>query len=277
MIQLKAAALTDTGQKRSMNEDSVWQKVYKPPGQEPRGLFVVCDGMGGHMGGEFASYWAVETIKREFADLLSMEDPRETYRLSKEDREKAKAGILPDFVRKFDIESRLKTAVEKASQVVYNYAQHKPEHAGNAGTTVTMAVVVGGKAVIANVGDSRTYLLRDDELRQITSDHSLVASMVANGEILPEEIYAHPQRNVIFRFLGQKDFIQTDVFSLNLKSGDNLLLCSDGLWEMVQSDQEIIEILKSTKSPKKACKALISAANEGGGEDNIGVVVVKAH
>jgi protein phosphatase len=99
--------------------------------------------------------------------------------------------------------------------------------------------------------------------------------MIENGEITPDEIYTHPQRNVIFRFLGQKDFDPSDVFTLDLRKGDCLLLCSDGLWEMVHSDDKIVEIIEKARTPKKACKRLISAANDGGGEDNIGVVVVK--
>jgi len=277
MIKLKAAALTDPGQKREINEDSVWQNVFTPPNRRPRGMFIVCDGMGGHMGGEFASYWAVEALKLEFADLMALQDPRETHQLSKKDREKAKSGELPDFITKIDIETRIRLAVEKANQVVYDYAQNKSELAGNAGTTITMAVVLDGKATITNVGDSRTYLLRRHELRQITVDHSLVAKMVERGEISPDEIYTHPQRNVIYRFLGQKEVDPSDVFTLDIKKGDRLLLCSDGLWEMVQSNQKIIDILEKAKSPEKACQELIQEANHAGGEDNISVVVVQAY
>jgi serine/threonine protein phosphatase PrpC len=278
MTKLAASALTDKGMLREVNEDSVWEMTFESPGQEPSGLFVVCDGMGGHLGGEFASFWAIEAIKSEFADLFSLTDPRDTLILSEEDRAKARAGILPDFVadaRKVDIVERIQEAVQKANRVVYDYAVHKPEKAGNAGTTVSMAYIHGRKAVILNVGDSRTYLLRDHHLRQVSKDHSLVATLVANGDILPQEIYTHPRRSVIFRYLGLKGQVQPDIFHETLQPDDHLLLCSDGLWEMVRDDDLKVKSIESAENPQQACRSLIEAANQAGGEDNIGVIVVK--
>jgi protein phosphatase len=159
------------------------------------GLFAVCDGMGGHLGGEFASFWAIEAIKSEFAELLALSDPRDTIILQEEDRQKAKSGILPEFVtdpRQYDPQELVMAAVQKANQVVYDYTVHKPEQAGNAGTTVSMVFIHDHKAIIANAGDSRTYLLRGGNLRQVSKDHSLVATLVDNGELLPEEVYTHP-------------------------------------------------------------------------------------
>jgi serine/threonine protein phosphatase PrpC len=276
MINLTAASLTDTGMIREMNEDSVWTQVYHTSKKEPVGLFIVCDGMGGHLGGEIASYWAVEAIKRELADLFVPKDPRATVILTEEEIQAARAGklITPKVVG-VDIEDRMRTAIQKANNVVYNYAMHKPDQAGNAGTTLTMGVVHGDKLVVANAGDSRTYLLRNHELRQITVDHSLVANMVENGQILPDEVYSHPQRNVIYRFLGQKGLVKPDIYHETLLPGDHLLLCSDGLWEMVHSDPFIVQIIEVMNSPMHACRALVEAANEAGGEDNIAVIVVQ--
>ncbi len=276
MINLSAAALTDTGQVRDVNEDSVWTQVFHTSKKEPVGLFIVCDGMGGHLGGEFASYWAVETLKRELAGLFVPKDPRATVVLSKEDVEAVRAGklITPKLVT-IDVEDRVRKAIQKANNVVHEYAKRKPEKAGNAGTTMTLAVVHGDQLVIANVGDSRTYLLRDHKLQQITCDHSLVANLVETGQILPEDIYSHPQRNVIYRFLGQKGQIHPDIYFDTLQPGDNLLLCSDGLWEMLRSEQLIVQLVSVMNDPTHACKALVEAANEAGGEDNIGLVVVK--
>jgi protein phosphatase len=275
MTKLISASLTDTGMFREVNEDSIWAQVDSPPGRQPTGLFIVCDGMGGHMGGEFASYWAVEAIKQEFAELFSMKDPRATVTLSEQDIENTRVGVMPEFLKEMDVEALIETAIQKANYVVYEYAKHKPDTAGNAGTTLTMAVVQGRQAIIANVGDSRTYILSDHQLRQVTRDHSLVASLVATGEILPYEIFTHPQRNVIYRFLGQKGLVQADLFYEILQSGDYLLLCSDGLWEMLRSDEEIIELIEASATPEAACQALVDAANEAGGEDNIGVVLVQ--
>jgi len=276
MIKLVAAALTDKGLTRDENEDSVWAEVHYTSYHKPVGLFVVCDGMGGHMGGKYASYWAVEAIKREFSDLFFNKDPRATVVLTDEDIKAVQAGkmISPEPTEP-DIEVRVQRAIQKANQVVYEYAQHKPNQAADAGTTVSMAVVFGNRAVIANEGDSRTYLLRDHKLKQVSKDHSLVASMVATGQILPNELYTHPQRNVIFRFLGQQGLVQADIFHLWMEPGDYLLLCSDGFWEMVRSDGQIIGTIEKAKDPKQACQSLIDAANEAGGEDNIGVVVVQ--
>ena len=277
MINLTASALTDVGKVREINEDSVWTQVYHTSSKQPIGLFIVCDGMGGHLGGEFASYWAVEAIKRELADLFVPKDPRATVVLSEEDVQAVREGklITPKLVG-IDIELRVRTAVQKANNVVYEFANRKPEKAGNAGTTLSMAVVYGDQVVVANVGDSRTYLLRDHELAPITKDHSLVANLVENGQILADEIYTHPQRNVIYRFLGQKGLIQPDIYHETLQPGDYLMLCSDGLWEMVRSEQLAVQLIELTSEPAHACRALVEAANEAGGEDNIGVVVVQA-
>ena len=277
MIKLAAAALTDVGLAREMNEDSVWAQVLHPLDRPPTGLFVVCDGMGGHMGGEFASYWAVEAIKSEFADLFSAKDPRATVVLREEDLEAAQENIAlrASLSGEIDLEKRVRSAIQKANHVVYEYAHRKPDKAGNAGTTITMVTMIGAQAVIANAGDSRAYLLRDHKLRQLTKDHSLVAHLVEENQILPDEIYTHPQRNVIYRYLGQKGLVQPDIFYETLQPGDYLMLCSDGLWEMVRSERRAVDLIEPYNEPAEACRALISAANDGGGEDNIGVVVVR--
>jgi protein phosphatase len=278
MISLVAASLTDVGNIREENEDCVWSQVYTASNKEPLGLFVVCDGMGGHMGGRAASFWAVEAVKREFSTLFISKDPRATLVLTEEDIQKVKAGelIAPKAPEEPDIEKLTLEAIQKANFVVYDYARHKPQSAGNAGTTITMAALRGPNAVIANIGDSRTYLLRDHTLRLITRDHSLVASLISEGHILPNEIYTHPQRNVIYRYLGQKGKAQPDIYQHCMLPGDALLLCSDGLWEMVHDEQQMAEIMDNAKDPQQACHDLVDAANRNGGEDNISVIVVKA-
>jgi PPM family protein phosphatase len=278
MVALLAAALTDTGSLREENEDSVWSQIYSSSNRPTIGLFIVCDGMGGHMGGKYASYWAVEAIKSEFADLFISKDPRATLILSDEDIEKAQRGEMPALrgEQPPDIEQRIRSAIQKANHVVFQYAAHKPDHAANAGTTITMMVVYGDQAIIANIGDSRTYLLRDGEMTQVTRDHSLVASLVAEGHILPNEIYTHPQRNVIYRFLGQKGQAQPDLYFEQLQPDDVFLLCSDGLWEMVRKKQVMIDLISRPLPLIEICQDLVETANTAGGEDNISIIIVKA-
>ena len=140
------------------------------------------------------------------------------------------------------------------------------------GSTLTGFMMVGDHAYIFNVGDSRTYLLRDNNLHQLTIDHSLVGQMVAGGLIEPDDVYTHPQRSQIYRSIGDKLNVQIDVFKQQVYPGDILLSCSDGLWEMVRNPQ-IADILINAPDPQAACARLIEAANANGGEDNISAVV----
>ena len=276
MIRLEAATLTDSGKQRDTNEDSTWQQVCEASNDKLIGLFIVCDGMGGHMGGEFASHWAIETIRQSLLDLFTPRDPRATVLLSAEEVQASLAGAdLTQKLDSIDLDERVRVAVQKANEVVYQLGLNKPSQAADAGSTVTMALVKGNQAVIANVGDSRIYLLRDHAMRQISRDHSLVATLVESGQIRPEELFSHPQRSLIYRSLGQKNQIQVDTFLETIQEGDTLLLCSDGLWEMIQDEKIMLKLIESAKSPEEACHKLIDAANVAGGEDNIGVVVVR--
>jgi protein phosphatase len=276
MVMLEAATATDPGRERGDNQDRVWGQVYQPSEGESIGLFIVCDGIGGHLGGESASHWAVEAVKREMEDLFAPKDPRGTVALPKEALETISADLEVTRVSGMrKMETLVRESVQRANRVVYEYAQKKPEVAGDAGTTITLALVLGNRAVIGNVGDSRTYLIRNNKLQQITKDHSLVASMVANHQIKPSEVYTHPQRNLIYRSLGLKNEVEVDIFVQIFKQGDHLLLCSDGLWEMVPDDKLLVQLVTKAENPQEACRQLVEAANRAGGEDNIGVVVLK--
>ena len=276
MVKLEAAAATDTGRERSENQDRVWAQVFQPSEGEPIGLFIVCDGIGGHLGGESASHWAVEAIKHEMQEIFAPGDPRDTLVLPKEELD-----TLSDVVEVTRVsgtrkmEQLVRKSVQKANRVVNKYAQQKPELAGDAGTTITLALVIANRAVIGNVGDSRTYLIRNNKLQQITKDHSLVASMVENHQIKPSEVYTHPQRNLIYRSLGLKNEVEVDIFVQFFKPGDRLLLCSDGLWEMVPDEELIVQLVTEAETSDEACRQLIEVANQAGGEDNISAVVVK--
>jgi protein phosphatase len=275
-MKLDTSAVTDPGMKRITNEDYVWSQVFMDSQGLALGLFIVCDGMGGHLGGECASYWATEAIKRELSVLFCPGDPRATLHLSREAMEtEARKPETPVRMTEREIESLALSALQKANHVVLKYAQVKHEQAAEAGTTVCIVIVQGKKAMIANIGDSRAYLLRAKQLRQVTKDHSLVANLVASGQLEPDEIYDHPQRNMIYRSLGQKEKIQPDIFWEDLEPGDQFLLCSDGLWEMIRDHVQIVQIIDEARTLDQACVQLVEAANEAGGEDNISVVLAK--
>ena len=214
------------------------------------GLFVVADGMGGHANGQNASRMAIQTIIDYILPQIS-----EKKQLGDE----AFAQLLRD-------------GVQHANQAVH---QRNLEERADMGTTMTAALVFGSTAYIANVGDSRTYLYREpDGLTKITHDHSVVASLVEAGIIQPDDIYTHPKRNQIYRSLGEKPVVDVDSFIVPLKAGDKLLLCSDGLWDMVR-DPEIQRLMSApTPDPSKTGQQLIQAALDGGGEDNVSVIVV---
>jgi protein phosphatase len=165
----------------------------------------------------------------------------------------------------------VRRAILQGNQYVINEAHAR---GNDMGTTLTMALVAGDRAVIGNVGDSRTYMYRDGSLRRISKDHSLVMRLVDLGQITEDDIYTHPQRNAVLRSLGDKPDVEVDVFTLRLKPGDALLLCSDGQWEMTH-DPEMAEIIKANSDPQAACAALIAAANAAGGDDNITSVLAK--
>jgi protein phosphatase len=209
--------------------------VCEPP------LFAIADGMGGAQAGEVASRLAAESLReREHGELSALEQTVELIR--------------------------------EANRRVYAYSSENASARGM-GTTMTVALVDGNRVTIGHVGDSRAYLLRDEQLTQLTQDHSLVAELVRSGRLTPEDAESHPRRSVITRALGTDSEVEVDVFSLQARDGDLYLLCSDGLTSMV-ADVEIERILASARADlDDAAKKLIEAANSAGGEDNITVVV----
>jgi serine/threonine protein phosphatase PrpC len=252
-LSLAVGYLTDPGIKRKHkpNEDSLFAMqgtgAYNSLPQE-FGLFVVADGMGGHANGQHASRMAIQNI----IDYIL---PRISLNASMEDQ--AFLNLLRD-------------GVQCSNQAVHH---RNMEERADMGTTMTAALVVGATAYIANVGDSRTYLYREpDGLKKVTNDHSVVASLVEAGIIKPDDIYTHPKRNQIYRSLGEKPVVDIDSFKVSLNAGDKLLLCSDGLWDMVRDPE--IQRLMSAPDPSKTSQKLIQAALDGGGEDNVSVIVV---
>lgn len=210
--------------------------VANPP------LFAVCDGMGGHEAGEVASEIAIATIANN-------------------------APRVPDA-------DALGRSVEDANLAIIRAVNEGIGREGM-GTTCTAAVLEGERLVIAQAGDSRAYLLHNGMLQQLTHDHSLVADMVEAGEILPSEARTHPWRSYITRALGLDPKMEADIYELNVATGDRLMLCSDGLYSMVD-DSNIARILGDEPSAQNACDALVEAALEAGGQDNVSVIVVDA-
>ncbi len=214
----------------------------------PVGLFLIADGMGGHGNGREASQLALRAMRESI--LIALQ-------LSVED------DTLPEL---------LVEAVQSANHSVYKCNQQ--QHA-DMGTTITASLLWGATAYVANVGDSRTYLYRESEgLIQVTQDHSTVARLVKRGAIKADDVYTHPQRNEIYRSLGNYPTVEVDTFTVPMQVGDILLLCSDGLWEMVR-DTAIEEILStSASSSSQLCSMLVQAALDAGGKDNISVIAV---
>lgn len=226
-------------------------------GSPALGLYIVADGIGGAQAGEQASRRVVQALLEELNSKLVM--PLWQGR-----------GQTTEEIR-----AALQTAISNANTGLMEWTTSK---AMQSGTTLTLALVVEQTAYIANVGDSRTYLSRKRVLTQITRDHSVIAQLVANGAVTTDESYSHPQRNLILKSLGDPSGYEIDLFpeegeALELHSGDRLLLCSDGLWEMVR-DPEIAQVLQDFQDPQAACTELVQLANLAGGMDNITAIVV---
>ncbi|NJN93474.1 MAG: serine/threonine-protein phosphatase [Anaerolineales bacterium] len=251
---LHVGKLSDIGQVRERNEDSLFavqSLLQHDDGQEWFGLFIVADGMGGHQKGELASSLAVRTA----AECIL----KEIYLSFLTNNNNQGAASRP-------INEVLIGAVERANTVVQ-------EAVPDGGTTLTVALVMGHSAYIAHVGDSRAYWFNQGNLKQVTKDHSLVQRLVELGQETAEGALTHPQRNVLYRAIGQGTAMEVDIYVQHLPPGSSLLLCSDGLWGPVKNEV-LREIIGTSGNPQEACQRLIAAANKNGGEDNITVVMV---
>ena len=238
---LKSYAITDIGRKRKLNQDFIYFSET-PIGNLPN-VFIVADGMGGHNAGDFASRFAVETIVEEIQTSF----------------EKNPVTILSK-------------AIEKANALTRQKAYEDISLSGM-GTTIVIATFIAGHLEVANVGDSRLYVVNDD-IRQVTVDHSLVEEMIRMGGIDRESARFHPDKNIITRAIGARDTVEADFFDLELNAGDQVLLCSDGLTNMME-DETILQILNNGESLKERAEELVRTANNNGGKDNISVIVIE--
>lgn len=272
---LSVAGLTDVGRQRELNQDRFYYKVVQSSDEGSLGLFAVADGMGGHLGGEVASQWAIGTLKRELAPLFRPQDPAITRRLDTEALASLGSGATVRL-EETDLARLLQHAVERANQVLLGYARRHPDEAGDMGSTLTLAVVEDDRLTVAHVGDSRLYLWRDAQLQQITEDHSVPGALLKQGQIAPEEVHDHPHRHVLYRCLGLKPNLEVDIYpAIALHPGDTLLLCSDGLWDMVYPTERLVGMLSRGGEVRPMCRRLVDAANKSGGEDNITVLLVR--
>ncbi len=240
---MKSYVMTDVGRRRASNQDAFCQGRLSSGAQ----FLVLCDGMGGHRGGNVASEIAV----RAFYELLS-------HRLT-------------ETLRVKDLKQILTGIIARVSLLISETAAGHPEFSGM-GSTVVLAVRCGKKVCIAHVGDSRAYLFRNGKLRRLTKDHSLVQEMIDRGEITPEEGETHPHRNVITRTLGYAEDSQPEILFSDLRESDLFLLCSDGL-TVTANDRQLEELLRNTE-PSQMAPALVSRALEGGAPDNVTVGIL---
>jgi serine/threonine protein phosphatase PrpC len=254
MVDYEVGRRTDVGMVRTLNEDSILtievNRIQQSVSQ-PLGLFLVADGMGGHAAGEIASGAIVNAIAMQtMTELL----PGQMAHGSNHDRSEW-----------------LMKAVEEANKKVF---EMRKAAGTDMGSTLVSVVLEGDKAYLTHVGDRRAYLVNAEEIKQLTTDHSLVERLIATHQITREEARHHPQRNVIYRTVGDKAKVELEISTLTLKIGDYILLCSDGMSGYVE-DRAIHRIILEAPSPQAACDALIDAANAGGGDDNISAVLVK--
>ena len=238
---LKTFSITDIGKKRTMNQDYAYTSE-QPIGNLPN-LFIVADGMGGHNGGGFASAYTVEVMTKVIA---------------------ASAQTLSRNI--------FEEAISRANAEVRKKASENEELLGM-GTTVVAATVIDNVLQVANVGDSRLYVITD-EINQITKDHSYVEEMIRMGELDRESARTHPKKNIITRAIGADETVTADYFTVKLQPGSIVLMCSDGLTNMLD-DEEIRMILNGSRDIVEKAQSLVDAANEKGGKDNIAVILVE--
>ncbi len=249
-MKLECAVATDVGKRREKNEDNhlVNERI---------GLFVVADGMGGHVGGELASRLAVDTIGQVLQQLY--DDPEMTLQSSEE-------------IKPGDCKAWLRYAIQVANLKIFEEAVKNPGLRGM-GTTTVAILFQDDKIFYANVGDSRIYRIRNKKIEQLSQDHSLVGEQMRAGMIAPEEVRGHRLKNIITRSVGFQAEVEVDIDSRSTKKGDLFILCSDGLSNPL-SDKELLTIAENNLL-QQVCQRYIDIANERGGEDNITVIVLK--
>lgn len=258
-LDLASAVFSNTGRKRSLNQDSVFHQTGETADGKRAGLFLVCDGMGGRQGGEIASRIAVDTITDTLFTIFSADN-----NLVGRNRGSDSSALA----------QQIKTAIDKAHAEIQAYAAKRLDGETKIGTTVTLAVIHDSLAYIANVGDGRAYAWREGTITQITRDHSFAAKLAEEGVIDEAEIPDHPRRKVILRALGAQAKMEVDLFEWELRVGDKLLLCTDGLWQAFGNKERLADWLGTEKSPAELSQQLVNEAKYRDGSDNISAAIV---
>ncbi len=246
---MKSYGISNIGLTRKVNEDAFYYQQQYVCGYPY--LCIIADGMGGHNAGEVASKMAVSEI-REFIEKSTNEIQYTDLR---------------------DYENLIRNAFIHANEIVYQKSIESKDCIGM-GTTLTVALIIEKKMIIGHVGDSRVYFIRNNSIERITTDHSYVAELIKNGTIKPEEANNHPQKNLITRAIGTGETIEVDVNVFDVMNGDNIVMCTDGLSNMLE-ENEILNVVTSNKDLRKKCSNLINLANNKGGFDNITVIVIE--
>ncbi len=259
-LYLQAASMSVCGPGRKNNQDAVYHDVvqFVSPNRrlEELGLFIVCDGVGGLHSGELASQSAISNIVSALTSGLS------------------RALVANGQLGAKTIHRQIKEAISGANAHVYERARDVAGASGQMGTTVALALVYGNVAYLANVGDSRIYLLRRNQAAQITHDHSLAAELARHGHLAPDEIADHPRSNVLSRALGVDSELEVDQYEIDLAAGDRLLLCSDGLWKAFPNKAELGQLLTSGDDLETQIRRIVSEALQRDGSDNTSAVLV---
>lgn len=269
-MRITAAGRTDVGKVRTENEDSYG--VYPDLGPD-LGLFIVADGLGGHAGGKVASQLAVDEMHR-----VALAWPSEPQRITGRGAAGRPEVWPAEFASLPDAAKRLLAALAAANQAVLKGSSARPDLAGMA-TTVVAVMIEGMTAHLAHVGDSRAYVIRpaapfqEARLLQLTEDHSVVGEYIAQGLMSREAAKVSPYKHLLSRAVGLQDDLPLDLRTMALKAGDRLLLCSDGLTNMLRADAILATVL-AARDVEAACEALVARANDEGGEDNITAVMV---
>ncbi|HBI72602.1 MAG TPA: Stp1/IreP family PP2C-type Ser/Thr phosphatase [Lachnospiraceae bacterium] len=237
---MEAFSITDIGEKRRVNQDYVFCEV-NPVGQLPN-LFIVADGMGGHNAGDYASRFCVEYFTQKI-------------------RSGKNSSPIP----------LIETSIKETNEVLRSKAEEKTELEGM-GTTFVVATIFDRTMYVANIGDSRLYVI-GKEIKQITEDHSLVEAMVKTGELNRDQARVHPNKNIITRALGANETVEPDFFEVSLEEKDIVLMCSDGLTNMLE-DKLIEKIVRENDNPEIAAETLVREANKNGGKDNIAIIII---
>jgi protein phosphatase len=257
-LQLISAGLTDRGQQRRVNEDTILNHTGMTETGENFGLYIVCDGLGGHEAGDVASRIAVRTVSNALQSILP---PLPAHHMSSA-----------------DINHVLWAAVRKANTEIWNQGKNNGhQNIHGMGTTLTMAVVINETAYTAHVGDSRIYLLRQGKLEQLTQDHTMAAALAEAGHISEEELVDHPRQNILTKALGRQERTEVDLMELQLMPRDILLLCSDGFWKAFKRREILEKRLADGGKTAELCQELVDEANELDGSDNISLIIVAAY